>query len=134
MNSTTLDSSITHAVIASADERRRFADRIFRLSVAVHVALTLFCVIAIFSGFGTRIAGDFQPENAVQVLQTRGGLIGAALLGLGLGMVGPKPLEALAQCFARAPVLVRAGLALAAVQLTLELRASDVQPFIYFQF
>ena len=62
MNSTTLDSSITHAVIASADERRRFADRIFRLSVAVHVALTLFCVIAIFSGFGTRIAGDFHLD------------------------------------------------------------------------
>lgn len=81
-----------------------------------------------------RIAGDFQSENMSQVLQSRGGLIAAALLGLGLGMIGPRPLEALAQCFARAPVFVRAGLALAAVQLTLELRASDVQPFIYFQF
>jgi hypothetical protein len=60
MNSTTLASSITNAVIAPADERRRLADRIFSIAVAVNAALTLFCLIAMFSGFGTRIAGDFR--------------------------------------------------------------------------
>jgi hypothetical protein len=60
MNSTTLASSITNAVIAPADDRRRLADTIFRLAVAVNAALTLFCLTAIFSGFGAGIAGDFR--------------------------------------------------------------------------
>jgi hypothetical protein len=60
MNSTTIASSITNAVIAPVDERRRLADRIFHLAVAVNVALTLFCVVAMLSGFGAAIAGDFR--------------------------------------------------------------------------
>lgn len=60
MNSTTLASTITNAVIAPADDRQRLADRIFNIAVAVNVALTLFCLIAMFSGFGARIAGDFR--------------------------------------------------------------------------
>jgi hypothetical protein len=60
MNSTTIASSITNAVIAPADERRRLADRIFYIAVAVNAALTLFCLLAMFSGFGTGIAGDFR--------------------------------------------------------------------------
>ena len=60
MNSTTLASSITNAVIAPADDRRRLADRIFYIAVAVNAALTLFCLLAMFSGFGARIAGDFR--------------------------------------------------------------------------
>jgi hypothetical protein len=60
MNSTTLASSITNAVIAPADDRRRLADRIFYITVAVNAALTLFCLLAMFSGLGTRIAGDFR--------------------------------------------------------------------------
>lgn len=60
---TTLASSITNAVIAPADDRLRFADRIFYLAVAVNAALTLFCVLAMFSGFGTRIAGDFHFDT-----------------------------------------------------------------------
>lgn len=60
MNSTTLASSITHAVIAPADDRRRLADRIFYITVAVNAALTLFCLLAMFSGLGARIAGDFR--------------------------------------------------------------------------
>jgi len=60
MNSTTLASSITNAVIAPADDRLRLADRIFYIAVAVNAALTLFCLVAMFSGFGARIAGDFR--------------------------------------------------------------------------
>src|SRR6187551_473456 len=60
MNSTTLASSITNAVIEPVDERRRLADRIFYIAVAVNAALTLFCLLAMFSGFGARIAGDFR--------------------------------------------------------------------------
>jgi hypothetical protein len=63
MNTTTIASSITHAVIAPADERRRLADRIFYLAVAVNAALTLFCLLAMFSGFGARIAGDFHFDT-----------------------------------------------------------------------
>src|SRR4030095_614089 len=60
MNTTTLASSITQAVIAPVDERRRLADRIFYGATAVNGALTLFCLVAMFSGFGARIAGDFR--------------------------------------------------------------------------
>jgi len=60
MNSTTLASSITNAAIAPADDRRRLADRIFYFAAAVNAALTLFCLVAMLSGFGTRIAGDFR--------------------------------------------------------------------------
>ena len=60
MNSTTLASSITNAVIAPTDDRLRLADRIFYIAVAVNAALTLFCLVAMFSGFGARIAGDFR--------------------------------------------------------------------------
>jgi hypothetical protein len=58
--STTLASSITNAVIAPADDRRRFADRIFYLAVGVNAALTLFCLLSMFSGVGARFAGDFH--------------------------------------------------------------------------
>jgi hypothetical protein len=60
MNSTTLASTITNAVMAPADDRRRLADRIFYLAVAVNAALTLFCLLAMFAGVGARIAGDFR--------------------------------------------------------------------------
>jgi hypothetical protein len=60
MNSTTIESSITNAVIAPTEDRRRLADRIFYIAVAVNAALTLFCVLAMFSGFGARIAGEFR--------------------------------------------------------------------------
>jgi len=60
MNSTTIASNITNAVLAPVDARRRLADRIFHIAVAVNGALTLFCLLAMFSGFGTRIAGDFR--------------------------------------------------------------------------
>lgn len=60
MNTTTLASSITSAIIAPADHRLRLAHRIFYIAVAVNAALTLFCVLAMSSGFGTRIAGDFR--------------------------------------------------------------------------
>jgi len=63
MNSTTLASSITNAIIAPADDRQRLADGIFRIAVAVNAALTLFCLVAMFSGFGTRIAGDFRFDT-----------------------------------------------------------------------
>lgn len=63
MNSTTIASSITNAVIAPADERLRLADRIFHIAVAVNAALTLFCLLAMFSGFGAQIAGDFRFDT-----------------------------------------------------------------------
>ena len=63
MNSTTLTSSITTAIIAPADDRRRLADRIFHIAAAVNAALTLFCLLAMFSGLGARIAGDFRFDT-----------------------------------------------------------------------
>ena len=41
-------------------DRRRLADRIFRFAVAVNGALTLYCLLALFTGFGEGIAGKFE--------------------------------------------------------------------------
>src|SRR5262245_16456565 len=60
MNSNTLVSSITSAAIAPAEDRQRLADRLFRITVGVNVALTLFAALAAFTGFGARIAGKFE--------------------------------------------------------------------------
>src|SRR5688572_4524557 len=51
-------------------ERRRLADRVFRFAVAVNIALTLFALLASFTGFGARIAGRFvlDTESIVRVL------------------------------------------------------------------
>ncbi|HET9865631.1 MAG TPA: hypothetical protein VFP37_19495 [Steroidobacteraceae bacterium] len=57
---TALASNITDAVIAPADDRRRLADRVFYIAVAVNCVLTLFCILAMFSGVGARFAGNFR--------------------------------------------------------------------------
>jgi len=54
-----LASAITTAVIAPASDRERLAGRIFRFAVAVNLALTFFALIAAFTGFGNRIAGQY---------------------------------------------------------------------------
>ncbi len=56
---TTLASSSTMAAMAPPEEGRRRATRIFHLVVAVNGALTLFCLLAAFTGFGAGIAGEF---------------------------------------------------------------------------
>jgi D-alanyl-lipoteichoic acid acyltransferase DltB (MBOAT superfamily) len=82
----------------------------------------------------SRIALDLQLEHAGRVLQARPGLALALVAGLLLGVTSLEPLERLGQRFGRAPLLLQAALALATIQLTLELRSVDVAPFIYFQF
>lgn len=81
-----------------------------------------------------RIFSDFQLTHVAQVVQARGSLLVTIAVGLLLGAVPFNPLQRWAERFAVAPWWLRAGVALAVVQLTLELRSADVQPFIYFQF
>src|SRR5687768_2943468 len=52
------------------DDRRRLADRIFRIAVAVNLALTAFALLAAFTGFGSRIAGkfEFDAQAAARIL------------------------------------------------------------------
>ena len=54
-----LASAITTAIITPASDRERLAVRIFRFAVAVNLALTLFALVAAFTGFGNRIAGQY---------------------------------------------------------------------------
>jgi hypothetical protein len=42
---------------------RSLADRIFRLAVAVNLALTAFALLATFTGFGSSIAGKFEFDG-----------------------------------------------------------------------
>jgi D-alanyl-lipoteichoic acid acyltransferase DltB (MBOAT superfamily) len=81
-----------------------------------------------------RIASDFQPAHVLSVLHARALLLATLALGMLLASTSLAPIERLAERFARAPLLLRAALALGAIQLTLELRSADIQPFIYFQF
>ena len=60
MNSTTLASSITSAVIAPPDDRRRLADRIFYLAVAVNLVLTVVALIPSLTGAGHSVIGKFE--------------------------------------------------------------------------
>jgi len=81
-----------------------------------------------------RILSDFQLAQLPQVLSARAGLLVTLALGLVLGTVPFNPLERCAERFAAAPWWLRAGVAFAVVQLSVELRSADIQPFIYFQF
>ena len=81
-----------------------------------------------------RMLFDFQATHVLAVLNARAWLIVALALGGLLGVTSLEPIERLAMRFARAPLLLRAALAVATIQLTLELRSAEVQPFIYFQF
>jgi hypothetical protein len=65
-----LASTITTAVIRPVGDRQRLAERIFRFALAVNLALTVFALVAAFTGFGNRIAGQylFNPEAAGRFL------------------------------------------------------------------
>lgn len=45
---------------ADTQDRQRLADRIFRMAVAVNLALTIFALVSGFTGFGAGIAGKFE--------------------------------------------------------------------------
>ena len=65
-----LASAITTAIITPVGDRERLAVRIFRFAVAVNLALTVFALVAAFTGFGNRIAGQylFNSEAAGRFL------------------------------------------------------------------
>ena len=46
--------------LSDLPDRMRLADRIFRFAVAVNLALTVLALLASFTGFGVRFAGQFQ--------------------------------------------------------------------------
>jgi dolichol kinase len=53
-------STVISAPIAAPQDRRRLADRIFRIAVAVNLALTILALLAAFTGFGESLAGKFE--------------------------------------------------------------------------
>jgi len=55
---------------AMAAPPRALADRIFRIAVAINVALTAFALLATFTGFGVGIAGKFvfDGQSAARIL------------------------------------------------------------------
>ena len=65
-----LASAITTATITPVGDRQRLAGRIFQFAVAVNLALTVFALVAAFTGFGNRIAGQyiFNAEAAGRFL------------------------------------------------------------------
>src|SRR6187397_1909736 len=65
-----LASAITTATITPVGDRDRLAMRIFRFAVAVNLAMTVFALVAAFTGFVNRIAGQylFNSEAAGRFL------------------------------------------------------------------
>jgi hypothetical protein len=53
-------STVISVPIAAPQDRRRLADRIFRIAVAVNLALTILALLAAFTGFGESLAGKFE--------------------------------------------------------------------------
>ncbi len=53
-------STVISVPMAAPLERRLLADRIFRIALAVNLALTLLALVAAFTGFGESIAGEFE--------------------------------------------------------------------------
>ena len=45
---------------AVAQDRRPLADRIFRIALAVNIALTILGLVAVFTGYGVGLAGKFE--------------------------------------------------------------------------
>ena len=53
-------STVISLAAAVPRDPRRLADRIFRVAVAINLALTIFALLATFTGFGAGIAGKFE--------------------------------------------------------------------------
>jgi D-alanyl-lipoteichoic acid acyltransferase DltB (MBOAT superfamily) len=81
-----------------------------------------------------RILRNFGVGDVLTVLNARAYLLLVLVLGALLSITPHEALERLARRFARVPLPLRAGVALATIQLALQLRDAEAQPFIYFQF
>jgi hypothetical protein len=53
-------STVISATLAAPQDRRRLADRIFRIAVAVNLVLTILALLAAFTGVGESLAGEFE--------------------------------------------------------------------------
>lgn len=82
----------------------------------------------------SRILGQLRLSELAPVLSARWPLLLATALALFFGATTLEPFERLGKRLAALPLPLRAAVALAAVQLTLQLRDTDVPPFIYFRF
>lgn len=139
----TLHGAMLCAEKAAPSALRRWFDRPLGRALAwlwtFHVVTLLWILfragsVATAIELGRRIVGDFDVSMIGRVIAARRGLFAALAAGAVLSAV-PRPTdEALSRGFARAPLLAKAAIAVLVFQLALELRAADVQPFIYFQF
>lgn len=83
MNTITIATGITSAVVAPLEDRQRLANRIFRATFAITVALTAFAALSYFTGIGQRITGEIRfDERALRSI-----LFGSLVLNIGLGFV-----------------------------------------------
>ncbi len=82
----------------------------------------------------SRIWREFGLSSAGAVLGARSGFLAMLGFGAALSLVPPGLSERWARVFSRAPLWARAAALVVVVQTTLELRSSELQPFIYFQF
>ncbi len=64
MNTETLTTGALAPAAASPENGRRLARRIFGFAIAMNAALTLFSLLAAFTGFGASIAGRFESNTA----------------------------------------------------------------------
>jgi D-alanyl-lipoteichoic acid acyltransferase DltB (MBOAT superfamily) len=81
-----------------------------------------------------QIATDFRPQLFVQLIEGYRYVFALMLLGLLLHFAPAKWETALAYCVIRLPLLGKALLMVVVIYLVIQVKSSEIQPFIYFRF
>ena len=81
-----------------------------------------------------RIVTDFKPELFSQIVTGYMGVMGLILLGYMLHFTPYRLKNFFNTAFARLPMIVQAVVMIAVVWIVIQVKSSDIQPFIYFQF
>lgn len=81
-----------------------------------------------------QIFTNFQPQVAPEVIKGYGAIAGLMVIGYALHLM-PKKLEIAAQnSLIKSSLIVKAGLLIGLIWVVMQIKSSDIQPFIYFQF
>ncbi len=82
----------------------------------------------------SRMGAEWELSRVLTVLDVRRWLVAALAVGAAVALVPTAWGETLRRAFTRVPMVARAVVLLVVVQLVVQVRSTDVQPFIYFQF
>ena len=125
----------TSVVGGKAGTARKLVGWLFTLHFVI--ALWIFFRAPDFDSAWTvfqRMGADWELARVTQVLEVRRWLVACLAIGGVIALVPNRWGDRLKDAFVRVPMPARAIVLLLVVQLVVQVRQSDVQPFIYFQF